>query len=94
MKQFFLYISPDGNDKLDGRSPETQGNSGPMASMQAAFDRLASLKRQSVVPEDLKIYVRGGTYTLTKPIVLKPVHVSRSRYCLTGMKPRYSVAGR
>ncbi|MEX2607191.1 MAG: hypothetical protein WD708_07575 [Kiritimatiellia bacterium] len=74
METLSLYISPDGNDKLDGGSPENKGASGPMASLQAAFDRLASLKRQSVMPDDVKIFVRGGTYTLTKPIVLKPAH--------------------
>ncbi len=70
-----LYIAPDGHDKNDGRSPQAGApGTGPLASLEAAFEILRERKRQGAMPGSAAIFMRGGTYRMARPLVLKPAH--------------------
>ncbi|MDB6033802.1 MAG: hypothetical protein JWM16_4140 [Verrucomicrobiales bacterium] len=61
-----LYVSPDGNDQWTGRAPKPSGKDGPFATLPAALQAARKLKANEAVT----IQMRGGTYSLTKPITL------------------------
>ncbi len=69
-----LYLAPDGNDAQDGLQPEPHAGSGPMATLGAAFNRLMECKRQGALSGEARIFMRGGTYRMEKPVVLTPRH--------------------
>ena len=69
-----LYVAPDGSDKNDGESPCLQDGSGPLATLDRAFEVLRLRKLNGAVAGPVEIYLRGGVYAVEKPIVVKPCH--------------------
>ncbi len=65
------YVSTEGNDAWSGKlaQPNTQHSDGPFASLVAARDAIRKLKAQGPLTQPVTVYVRGGTYTLPKPLV-------------------------
>jgi len=57
-----VFISPDGSDLADG------SNEHPFATIERARDEVRELKKE--FPEkDIRVYLRGGVYRLTKTVV-------------------------
>ncbi len=65
-----LFVATNGNDEWSGTlaAPNTDRTDGPLATLQAARDRV----RSRVSSEPVTITVRGGTYVLDEPFVLGP----------------------
>ncbi|MFQ3612014.1 MAG: right-handed parallel beta-helix repeat-containing protein, partial [Fimbriimonadales bacterium] len=66
-----LYVAPNGDDRWSGTrpTPNRTRTDGPLASLPRALQRVAERKTSSAT-----IFLRGGTYWLTEPIVLTPEH--------------------
>jgi parallel beta-helix repeat protein len=69
-KEIVLYVSPKGNDKWSGNIPNTNGKDGPFATITKARDKIRELKQQQngQLHQPVKVYLRGGTYFLSKTI--------------------------
>lgn len=78
-----LYVAPNGNDRWGGSRPNPKAgkSDGPLATLQGALARLASLSegrshgRSAVsarLSEPCTVYLRGGVYALEKPLVFGP----------------------
>lgn len=65
-----LYVSTEGNDSWSGALPEPNADrtDGPLATLEAARDRLRGGERKR--RGDLLVLIRGGTYVLEKTFVL------------------------
>ncbi|GAB3010428.1 hypothetical protein GCM10027051_10230 [Niabella terrae] len=63
-----VYIAPDGNDQ----NPGTEA--APKASLQAAVRQVRELRRlkDPTIATGAHIYVKGGQYTLTEPVFIRP----------------------
>lgn len=70
MGPFDLVVSPHGCDSWSGRlaEPNPQSTDGPLATIHEAKERLKALKYADVVLGTVTIWLRGGTYTLEKPL--------------------------
>ncbi|MEM4918619.1 MAG: hypothetical protein QW518_04760 [Thermofilaceae archaeon] len=66
-----LYVSPKGSDSWSGLFPDPlpDGSDGPLATLEAARDRVRGLRRQG---RPVTVYLRGGVYHLSAPLVLGP----------------------
>jgi len=71
-KTAVLYVSPEGSDKCSGKSPVRRGRSGPFATLARARDAVRKLKRGGELRAPVKVVLRGGDYTLTKPLRFGP----------------------
>jgi parallel beta-helix repeat protein len=73
-----FYVAPNGKDTWSGKivRPNTAETDGPFATLQRAFEAVAELKDQKggVLDQPVTIYLRGGIYFLSKPIVITPEH--------------------
>ncbi len=67
-----LYVAPNGSIAHDGLSPEAAGGSGPLPSLEAAFEQLRQRKQRGAVPASVTIHLRGGTYAIERPITIRP----------------------
>lgn len=67
-----FYVSPKGNDSWSGKlaAPNSAGTDGPFASMDRARIALRDFRKTSGKP--VVIQFRGGTYSLSKPVVFTP----------------------
>jgi hypothetical protein len=72
---FILYVATNGNDGWSGRleNPARDGKDGPLATLPAAL-KAARIARQSSKQtfDRATILLRGGTYSITEPVVLGP----------------------
>ena len=68
-----FYVAPNGNDAWSGKlpSPNRAKTDGPLATLQRARDVLRERKRQQsgVLDQPVTVFVRGGMYFLTEPLV-------------------------
>ena len=66
-----MYVSTEGNNAWSGKlaQPNTQHSDGPFATLAAARDAVRKLKAQGTLTRPVTVYVRGGTYTLSEPLV-------------------------
>ncbi len=64
---FTFYVSPDGDDSWKGESIEQ-----PFATIQRARDAIRELKSNQALKNPVTVYLRGGLYELTEPIVFGP----------------------
>src|SRR5215213_4979126 len=75
-KQSVFYVSPAGNDRSSGRLAEVNADKsdGPFATLARARDVVRNIKRRNGgrLPEPVTIFLRGGTFVLTEPLVLTP----------------------
>ncbi len=60
-----LYVSNEGNDAWRGDSIDR-----PFATIQKARDAIRAMKKTGGLSEPVKVYIRGGLYELSEPIVL------------------------
>src|ERR1044072_8679718 len=74
-KPLTFYVATNGNDAWSGglAAAARDGRDGPLATLPAAL-KAARLARQSSnqTPEPVSIFLRAGTYPITRPIVLGP----------------------
>lgn len=66
-----MYVSTEGNNAWSGKmaQPNTQHSDGPFATLAAARDAIRRLKAQGPLTRPVTVYVRGGTYILSEPLV-------------------------
>lgn len=70
MKQF--YVSSEGRDDWSGMTaqPDSRGN-GPLATLNAARDRIRALKQSSEgINEGIEVVLRGGSHTMKQSFIL------------------------
>ena len=69
-----LYISPQGSDGWSGRLPEPDatGEDGPLASIGKARDVIRQRKTKGELPGPITVWIRGGTYSISEPLVFGP----------------------
>ena len=67
------YVSPAGNDAWSGKLPDPNKakTDGPVATI-AAAQKLVRAAMLKGAPGPLKVAIRGGTYSLTEPLVFGP----------------------
>jgi parallel beta-helix repeat protein len=70
-KSIALYVSTAGNDAWSGKRirPDAGHKDGPFASIAAARDAIRKLQAKTPLTHPLTVYVRGGTYSLSEPLV-------------------------
>ncbi|MCX7705138.1 MAG: right-handed parallel beta-helix repeat-containing protein [bacterium] len=68
-----IYVATDGNDAWSGRYPEPlpDRTDGPLASIEAARDRIRKL-RIIGFGEKVNVLIRGGRYQISQPVVFSP----------------------
>jgi hypothetical protein len=73
-KSLTLYVAPNGHDLWSGRwpIPAAAGRDGPLASLPAAINTARAARTGALPADHITILLRGGTYSLGEPIVLKP----------------------
>ena len=64
-----FYLSPQGSDTWSGTlaRPNAKGTDGPFASLERARDAVRELKKSK--SDDIVVFVREGTYSLTRTVV-------------------------
>ena len=73
-EEVVLYVSVQGNDSWSGRLPEPNAakTDGPFATLERARDAIRSTRAGTPLRTPVGIYVRGGVYALSAPLVLLP----------------------
>ena len=74
-KSFTFYVATNGNDAWSGRleAPVRDGRDGPLATLPAGLKAARLARRGPKQKLDrTTIFLRGGTYVITEPIVLRP----------------------
>lgn len=61
-----VYVSPAGNDAADGRQATRSGDSGPVASLSAALQKLRAGDRSGTEPD--RIVMAPGDYLVSQPV--------------------------
>ncbi|MBN2374932.1 MAG: right-handed parallel beta-helix repeat-containing protein [Sedimentisphaerales bacterium] len=69
-----FYISPDGDDSWSGKLAETNAEQadGPFATLERAREAVRKLRATMNHHGPIHVQLRGGTYRLEKPFVLRP----------------------
>jgi parallel beta-helix repeat protein len=67
-----FYVSPKGNDSWSGKSPSRTAPDGPFATIGRAQKAIRELKRAGKLSGPVSVFLRGGIYELTAPIVFTP----------------------
>ncbi len=70
-----FYVATDGNDAGSGNRPDAKGDGldGPLATLEAARQRIRELKAKGPLPAGgAEVVLRGGTYYLSKTFRLGP----------------------
>ncbi len=91
-----LYVSPDGKDTWSGAlsEPAPDGSDGPLATIQAAQERIRCLRRRPrhlATPHTigglkgpLVVWLRGGRYAVREPVVFGPQDSAPVTYAAYG----------
>jgi len=69
-----LYVSAKGNDGWSGRqaAPNAEGTDGPFATITRARDAVRRLKQAAKLPASITVWLRGGRYFLSEPLLFGP----------------------
>lgn len=59
-----IYVATDGDDQNDGSKEK------PLASVNAAKEKIREMKKEGLFPKGYVVYIREGTYSITESIVL------------------------
>lgn len=92
-----LYISPEGNDRWSGRLPlpNAERSDGPFATLTRARDAVRELKSNAELPPAMTVWLRGGVYSLTAPVVFEPADSAPVTYAAyPGEQPIFSGGAR
>jgi len=83
-----FYVSTQGRAGWSGRLPEpnAQGTDGPLPSLSAARDAIRAWRAKQP-GEACTVQVRGGTYYLSEPFVLKPEDSDVTYMAYPGERP-------
>lgn len=75
-ESILFYVSPHGNDAWSGRLPDPNElqTDGPFATLHQAIEAIRQLKLRNggKLKQPVTVLIRGGTYFLTKPLILTP----------------------
>src|SRR5689334_2799997 len=69
-----LFVAPNGKDTWSGRmaEPRAGATDGPFATLPAALNAARAARQNNQASDGITIWMRGGTYELSKPILLTP----------------------
>ena len=69
-----LYVSPEGSNAWSGKlaEPNLANTDGPFATLARARDAIRSMQTRQPLHKPVTVYVRGGVYTLSAPLVFVP----------------------
>jgi|YNPNPStandDraft_1061719.scaffolds.fasta_scaffold12068_2 hypothetical protein len=69
-----FYVAPQGNDRWSGTraTPNRQGTDGPFATLERAREAIRHRQAAGKRRKPWTVMVRGGTYSLAQPFILKP----------------------
>ncbi len=69
-----LFVSLEGSDNWSGTlaDPATDQSDGPLATLEAAREKLRAIRRSTGIEEPIFITLRGGTYRRTSKFLLEP----------------------
>lgn len=72
--QTVFYVATDGNDAWSGKiaAPNKSRTDGPFRTIRKAKDAIRGLKASDPLKEPVTVYIRGGIYRLTSPLVFTP----------------------
>ena len=74
-QSLILYVAPNGQDRWSGQldKPARDGKDGPLATLSAAL-KAARASRQTAIDsyDRIIILLRGGSYSISEPVVLTP----------------------
>lgn len=72
--QTVFYVATDGNDAWSGKmeKPNSGRTDGPFRTLERAQKAIRELKASGPLKEPVTVYIRGGRYDLTKPVVFTP----------------------
>ena len=94
-----FYVASNGDDAWSGAlaRPNAERTDGPFATLERARDAIRRLKAGRALSKPVTVMVRGGTYFLSKPFVLRPEDSGGERCPVTylaypGEKPVLSKA--
>ena len=81
----FFYVAPAGNDAWSGQlaEPNPSKTDGPFATLVGARDAVRSLQRHEALHQPVTVYMRGGVYTLSAPLVFLPEDSGTVEYPIT-----------
>ena len=67
-----LFVAPQGDDRFSGTLPQrnAEGTDGPLATLNAARDRLRALRKEGGLPRGATIELRGGVFSLPETLKL------------------------
>jgi parallel beta-helix repeat protein len=73
-KEEVLYVSVQGSDAWSGRLPEPNAakTDGPFATLERARNAIRSTRSGTALRTPVGVYVRGGVYALSAPLVFLP----------------------
>ena len=73
-KEEILYVSSQGDDAWSGRLPQPNAarTDGPFATLARARNAIRSIRAGKSLQRPVSVYVRGGVYALTSPLVFLP----------------------
>ena len=72
--QTVFYVATDGKDSWSGKldTPNSTRTDGPFRTIQKAQLAIRNLKASGPLAKPVTVYIRGGRYELTKPLVFTP----------------------
>ncbi len=79
------YVAPNGDDTWSGTLPDANGDAsdGPFASLHKAVDTARDVRASGHITQPVKIFLRGGTHFLGKPLTLTPADSGTAESPLT-----------
>lgn len=72
-KAITIHVAVDGNDAWSGSTATAADESGPLATLTAARDRVRQLLAEEMPPEVITVVVHGGLHALAAPLELTAV---------------------
>lgn len=72
--QTVFYVATNGNDVWSGKmaKPNSSGTDGPFRTLLRAQKAIRALKASGALNKPITVYIRGGQYDLSKPLVFTP----------------------
>jgi parallel beta-helix repeat protein len=69
-----LYVSTTGKDSWSGTvaDPDADGRDGPLATIEAARDRIRDWKQTGALTGPVTVLIRGGRYPIQEPLLFTP----------------------
>jgi len=83
----FFYVAINGNDNWSGTlaEPNKRGTDGPFATLNRVREAIRQLKNAGQFKKALTVMVRGGTYFISEPFILRPEDSGTEEYPITYM---------